>query len=245
MKKVTTLLVALAAPGLLLAGPVIDKTPVIEDPVCAVPFYGSVSAGYETEYLFRGVNFGDNAPWTGVDLNYDLNDALSLNFGTWYINPTQNPVNFDELDVYAFLNFPLWVFDAAIGATWFYFAEADTEALEGALSLGYSVGSLFDLGFFTAYDETADGWYYELNASKGIPLTDCLELGLGAGISYGDNYYGVSSLNHAFATAGLSWAMTEAASFDIYVGGNFPLDDLEAAGQDDDVHGGASVTVSF
>ena len=235
--------------SLIVAAPLIGgemtKAPVIEDPACTVPFYGSVSLGYEQVYLFRGVDFGQHAPWAGVDLNYDISDTLSLNFGTWYINPTQNPVDSDELDVYAFLNFPLGVFDASVGATWFYFAEADAEATEGFFGLSYSVGDLVDIGAFTAYDESTDGWYYEVNASKGIPLTECIELGLSTGVSYGDNYFGVSSFNHAYATAGITWAMTETAAFDLYVGGNYPLEDLEELGEDDDVYGGASVTVSF
>ena len=72
-----------------------------------------------------------------------------------------------------------------------------------------------------------------------------LELGLATGISYGENYFGVSSLNHAYATAGLSYALTESATFDIYVGGNFPLEDLSDLGEDDDVYGGASISVEF
>ncbi len=242
MKKVASLLTAgLMIPSVLLAGP----APVIEDPVCAVPFTGSVAVGYESTYLFRGVDFGDDAPWGSIDISFGLFNDVSVDVGTWYINPTQNPVNSDELDVYGFLNFPLWIFDASIGATWFYFAEIDQEALEGDFALGYSVGDLFDLGFLTAYDESTDGWYWELSASKGIDLTDCLSLGLGAGVSYGDNYFGVNGWNHAFATAGITWMMTEAAALDLYIGGNFTLDELEALGEDDDVHGGVSVSVGF
>ncbi len=233
-------------PSQVLAGPM---PPVIEDPVCAVPFTGSVAAGYETTYLFRGVDFGDDAPWASIDVSFDTWGATSIDLGTWYINPTGdvpgNDAEFDELDVYAFLNFPLWIFDASIGAVWFYFAETDDEALEGDFSLAYSVGDLFDLGLLTVFDETTDGWYFELSASKGIPLTDCLSLGLGAGISYGLEYYGVEGWNHAFATAGLTYALTETAAVDLYIGGNMVFDELESAGEDDDVHGGISVSVGF
>ena len=82
-------------------------------------------------------------------------------------------------------------------------------------------------------------------AGHSVELTACTTLVLGAGISYGDDYYGVSSFNHAYATAGIDYALTETATFSVYVGGNFPLDDLEDAGEDDDIHGGASISVSF
>lgn len=243
--KYLTLVAGLALPIASQAEAYDPKAPIIEDPVCVVPFTGSVAVGYETTYLFRGVDFGDHAPWASIDINYALNNNMSIDLGTWYINPTQNPVASDELDVYAFLNFPLWVFDASIGATWFYFAETDSEALEGDFSIAYSVGNLFDLGLLTVYDETTDGWYFELAASKGIPLTDCLTLGLGAGIGYGLEYYGVEGWNHAFATAGLTYALTSTAALDLYIGGNFVFDELEALGEDDDVHGGISVSVGF
>ena len=42
----------------LFAGEPDPKAPCIEDPVCAVPFYGSVSMGYDTAYLFRGGRYG-------------------------------------------------------------------------------------------------------------------------------------------------------------------------------------------
>jgi len=241
MKKIAILLATCALPGALLAG---DSKVVIEDPVCAVPFTGSVSVGYESTYLFRGYDYGDDAPWAGIDLNYAITDTVSLNFGTWYINPTNDPVDFDELDVYAFLKFPVWIFDAAVGGTWFYYPEPSAEAGEFLASLTYSF-PFVDLTGTAVYDETTDGFYYELAGGKSIPLLDCLSLGLKGGISYGDNYYGVDSFNHAFARTTLTYMLTETAALSAYIGGNFPLDDLEAQGQDDDLHGGASLTVSF
>ena len=72
-----------------------------------------------------------------------------------------------------------------------------------------------------------------------------MSLNVGAGISYAIDYYGISSFNNVFVTAGPSIALTDSASLDIYVGGNFPLDQLAATGEDDQIHGGASITVSF
>ncbi len=246
MKQLKSIIALVAIPGALLAGPA-EKMVIIEDPVCAVPFSGSVSAGYETDYIFRGVEFGQHAPWLGAEINFDWFGQTSVDAGVWYINPTEDVAGFDdELDVYLSFNFPLWVFDMSLGTTWYYFPELGGETLEGFLNVGYSVGDYFDLGLLSAYDETGEGWYFELSAGKSVLLTDCLALNLGAGVAYVDEYFGLSGWNHAFATAGLSYALTETATFDIYVGGNFPLEAVEdATGQDEKIHGGASITVSF
>ncbi len=224
------------------------KAPMVEDPACAVPFYGSVSAGYDTSYLFRGGRYGDHAPWAGIDLNYDINDTLTWNFGTWYINPTQGPfvVN-DELDVYSYLYFPLAGFDAAIGGTWFYFPEGGGDAGEVNLALTRSIGGLFDFTFDYVYDITFEGHYFGYYADKTIPLANCLDLNLGTGISHAtDNYnFRVLAGDHAYVQAGLTFHLTESADFSTYILGNFPYNDLEAAGEENDVYGGASISVSF
>ncbi|MFT5469635.1 MAG: hypothetical protein ACI8UO_004757 [Verrucomicrobiales bacterium] len=218
---------------------VIDPTPV-----CEAPFTGSVSVGYETTYLFRGADFGDDAPWAGVDLNGQLL-GLDVNTGVWYINPTDDPVNSDELDVYLFVAGPdLGPFETSIGGTWFYFAEVDENVGELELDLATSLGPL-DIALITVYDLDIEGWYWEVAAGHSIALGDCLDLVLGAGVSYGDSYYGVNGFNHAYATAGLDVSLTETTTLSVYVGGNWPLEDLEAQGEDDDVHGGASISVSF
>ena len=237
----TSLSVSLASAGEVYS----DKAPVMDAIVEPAPaIYGSLSLGYETTYLFRGVDFGDDAPWAGLDLNYDLDDTLSLNAGVWYINPTQNPADSDELDLYAFVTKTFGDLSVSVGGTYFYFAEADADATELGGSLGYSLGFI-DVGAVYYYDFETEGHYYEANVSKGFDLTDTVALGLASGIGFGEDYYGVSGGNHVYVTAGLTFALTETMSLDVYVGGNFVLDDLSDQGEDDDVHGGASVSIAF
>jgi len=170
-----------------VAGPA-DKAPVIENPTCAVPFTGEVSLGYETNYIFRGVNLGEDAPWASAGLNFPINDKVSVDVGTWYLNSTNNPKDFDELDTYAFLNFPLLGLDASLGGTWDYFPEQNDNT--GELSLGLSKDlKIFELGGFAAYDlGDIGGWYFETRALRTIALTNCLDLNLGAGLSFTEDY---------------------------------------------------------
>jgi hypothetical protein len=219
------------------------------------PFYGSVGVGFDSAYMFRGVNLGDRAPWAEIDLNYDFSDTLSLNFGVWYTNPTGKTFgefdDNDELDPYAYLLFPLGPFDIAIGGMGFFYTEANDQSSEWGVAVGYSLFDFVDLGFEWWADLNANldnggtGHYFELNASKGFDLTDWMAFTVATGISYGDKYYGVSSWNHVFVTGGLSFALTETMSFDTYIGGNFPVGELSDLGEKDRVYGGASVSVSF
>ena len=225
--------------------------PAIENPVCAIPFTGELSVGYETNYIFRGVNLGEDAPWASVGLNFPLNEKLSLDVGTWYINSTNNPDNFDELDTYAFLNFQVLGLDASVGGTWYYFPEQGGDT--GELSLGLSKDlKIFELGGFAAYDlGDIGGWYFETRALRTFALADCLDLNLGSGISFTDNYsfrdpfLGADGWNHAYVRLGLGWHMTETATLNTYIGGNFALDALENIDDADRLHGGASVSVAF
>jgi len=243
--KLAALLAAIALPATVASAgdakmPPPEMAPIAEpEPL----FYGSVAAGYESTYLFRGVDFGDDAVWTGVDLGFNVAPGVTFDVGAWYINPTSGGFD-DELDLYAWVNFSIGSVSVGVGGTYYYFPEGGGDALEPGITLGYDLG-IVEIGFGYYYDFEAEGHYLETSVSKSIELTDFLSFNIGGGVSFADNYYGVSSFNHAFVTAGPSIALTDNASLDFYVGGNFPLEDLADAGEDDDVHGGASITVSF
>jgi hypothetical protein len=238
--KVILALAALAGGSVYAGG---GKCEIVD--ACTVPFTGSVSVGYETDYIFRGVKYGEQAPWGAVGINMPLDSAVSLDLGAWYLNSTKNPVNYDELDLSAFVNFPLWIFKASVGGTWYDYPENGQRSnTEGALKLAYDIADLLTLTGFAAYDFIYDGWYLELAANKIIPLTDCLDLGLGAGISYVDNYDIFDGWNNFFARASLIYHLTKTASVSAYIGGDFPMDAIDNT-QVNRLHGGASLTVTF
>lgn len=218
--------------------------PMVEPPVVEPLFYGSVTVGYESTYLFRGVDFGENAPYGSIDLGMNIAPGVTFDVGAWYINPTEATFD-DELDLYAWLNFSVGPASIGIGGTYYRFPEAGGDIWEPGITVGFDLGYDISLGFGYYYDFDTEGHYLESSLSKEFKISDMLSFNIGGGISFADNYYGVSSFNHAFVTAGPSIALSENASLDIYVGGNFPLEDLADSGEDDDLHGGASVTVSF
>ena len=207
-------------------------------------FSGSISVGYDTDYIFRGVNLGTDAAWGGVDTNFELAEGLSLNLGAWYINPTGGGRDNDELDLYAFLNTSVGDLDLGVGFTSYIFPEAGGDTPEAALTLGYSIG-VIDLGVLYAYDFDAEGSYIENTIGTTIEISDNVALELGTGISYGVDYYGVDGFNNVFARAALPIALTETLTLSPYIAHSWAIDSLEDNGGDDELFGGASLSVKF
>ena len=245
-KKLTTSLCGILSAGAIATSYAGEPMPV-EPPEPEPWLTGSLDFGYDSMYNFRGVDFGPDAIWAGIDLNTPLTDTLGLNFGAWYINPTgsiDGSHATDELDLYAFLTTTLGDLEVAVGGTAFFFTEAGTDAQEMGFTLGYSLG-VVDLGTAYYYDFTTEGHYIELNGGSSIEISDKLSLELTTGISYGEGYYGVSGFNHVFVGAALPFQITESLSLSPYIAHTWSIDSLEDLGEGDHLYGGASFSVSF
>lgn len=250
-----SLFAAVALAGSAIAGPMYAPAPskevIVPEPEPCIT--GEIAVGYDTMYNFRGVNFGDHAPWAGVDLSICTPlEAISLNVGVWYTNPVQ-PITThdnDELDVYGFVVISTGTetvpVEIAIGGTWFYFAEADADATEAGVSVTVSPYEVVDINFTWYYDFTTDGHYFEGSVGKSFDLVEgLLGFGISAGASYGNDYYGVNSFNHAFVRADFPITLTETVSLNPYVAATWALEDLADAGEGDHIYGGVSLAVSF
>lgn len=250
MKKNTfaTTLGILGCAAFLAAAPVKAGTPV--SPVTPAPassdIGAEVSVGYDTHYIFRGFNFGENLVWAGVDLGVPLTDALSLNLGTWYGSLSED--SYDELNLLAGLSYDLGAFEVGVGAIWYYYPQGFDgndigidDSLELGATIGTSVGPV-DLGLGYYYDLEEEGSYLELGAETTIELTDRIALVPGGSISYADDYYGVDGFNAVGASLSLPIGLTDRATLTPYIAATWEIDE---SGQDDEVYGGVSLSVSF
>ena len=231
----------------LATAPVIAGTPVeTPEPAPAPGIEAEVSFGYDTHYIFRGFNYGENLVWGGVDVGIPLDEALSLNLGTWYGSLAED--SYDELNLLAGLTYDLGGFEIGAGVIWYYYPQGfdgDDIGIDDALELGASIGtSVFglDVGLGYYYDLEEEGSYIELGAEKAFELTDRLALVAGATISYADDYFGVSGFNAVGASLSLPIALTERATLKPYIAGTWEID---GSGQEDEVYGGVSLSVSF
>ena len=201
-----------------------------------------VSVGYDSSYIFRGVDFGDNLVWGDVNIGVPLSDGVDLTLGAWYASLADD--DYDELNVYGGVSFDLGAFTLGAGLTWYYFPSGGGDVIEPGASIGTSVGPVdLSLGYY--FDESVDGHYLELAAESTIELTDTLALVPGISISYGDDYYGVSGFNNVGLSLALPIALTDTATLTPYIAGSIAIDALEDNGEDDHVYGGISLSVSF
>ena len=220
-----------------------DKGVVEEAPIVVEePLGGTISMGYMTDYVFYGVDLGGNAVWTGVDYAVA---GTPLSIGVWYINPTDGLLD-DELDVYASLALPEFAgFDASLTMTGYFFPDAGGDATyELGLGLGRSLG-IVDWNGTVRYDFEIEGWYIETGISKGFAVADDIELVLSTGISYQHDYWSAGGdFNHVYAMASLPIALRSNVTLEPYIAGLFALDAIDNF-QEDIVHGGVSLSVSF
>ncbi|MCB1085778.1 MAG: hypothetical protein KDM63_01935 [Verrucomicrobiae bacterium] len=218
-----------------------DSKGVCEACVTEQPLGGTISAGYMTNYVFYGVDLGSNAVWTGVDYAVA---GTPLNVGVWYINPTDGNLD-DELDVYASIGQEIAGFDASLTMTGYFFPDSGADATyELGVGLGRSLG-IVDWNATARYDWEIDGWYFETGISKGISVADNIELVLSTGISYQVDYWSAGGdFNHVYLMASLPIALRSNVTLEPYIAGLFALDAIDSF-QDDIVHGGVSLSVSF
>ena len=203
-----------------------------------------VSVGYDTDYIFRGANLGQDLLWSDVNVSTSLSDGLGLNIGAWYANPTD--AGDDELDIYAGVSTDLGGMSLDLGTTYYYYPGATgSNTLEFGAALGTSVGA-FDVSLGVYHDIDTENTYVELGAGTSFDLTDNISLDLGATIGNNqDEVIGgqADGLTAVTITVGAPIGLTDNASLTPYLGINAGLDDNQDAG--DEIFSGISLSVGF
>ena len=203
-----------------------------------------VSVGYDTDYIFRGANLGQDLLWSDVNVSTSLSDGLGLNIGAWYANPTD--AGDDELDIYAGVSTDLGGMSLDLGTTYYYYPGATgSNTLEFGAALGTSVGA-FDVSLGVFHDIDTENTYVELGAGTSFDLTDNISLDLGAAIGNNqDEVVGgqADGLTAVTITVGAPIGLTDNASLTPYLGINAGLDDNQDAG--DEIFSGISLSVGF
>ena len=198
----------------------VDKTPVEE----CVDLGGNISAGYHTDYIFRGVRWARDT--VSADVNYTT-DSLPVpeTVGASYFNGINGDGvlfgAFDMLHLYTDVAVGTFAgFDVSLGYTHYVFPEFRSSGVApfvpAAATSGLGFGEIgvdisrslgfADITYSNAYamGGLANGWFHQLGAERSFGLTDNVSLVLGAGIAYADDYWNVgSNWNHYYFTASL------------------------------------------
>ncbi len=237
-----------------------NPAPVAIEPA-ASPFSGSLSAGYDSKYVYRGVEVGDHQIWTALDLNYAISDKINWNFNAWYGN-TQDPNpaagytndNYGELDLYTEFAFNLGPVTVAPSFKYYRYFDVPAGLVDEQEEVGLNVRStLFkndaislDASLGAFYEFELDGFYYEAGLAATIKVNDMISLVPGVTIGYSDELVNTatSDWNQVGVYLKVPIALSKTVTLTPYIAGNFPLDGISDF-TDNALYGGASLTVKF
>lgn len=238
----------------VLAGPA-AKAPAPVAPPVETPLGLTLGVGYDSDYVFRGLETTKNLVRASLDYTHPLSDVFSLNLNAWYGSGAGDQTvawagggSYEELDLSASLLAKVGSFTVGVKYTRFdYFGNASDfveDVNEVGIVLGTSVAG-FDLGFYGAYDDATEGYYFEYTVSRKIQITDSISLVPGVLVSHTSDYYDVDGGNNVLLSLSLPIKLTKTATLTPYIAGNLPFDSLEQTGESSRVFGGVSLSVSF
>ncbi len=256
--KLNSLLITLlsvASATASFAGTSSGKAPAACAPCVEEKTLGIVTIGYDTNYVYRGVNIATNLVSANLDVPISLDSIskdLSLVLSSWYGASDDAVTNFgggdyQELDLIAVLQKKFGAVTAGLKYEhYFFFADASgiKDINELGVTLSTSIKGL-DLAAYVGYDFTAEGFYYEGSVSHTFKINDKISLVPGILISFGTDYYGVDGGNTIKPSLAMPIKLSKAATLTPYIAGNLPYGSLDSLGQQDRVYGGVALTVTF
>jgi hypothetical protein len=246
--QMTALLGSLMLTGTTFAGTAAatGKTVVPPMPSADELLGFTLTAGWDSTYLFHGVDVGDNWLWSKLDYNLALNDKLSFNLGAFYGHLFDYTYN--ELDVYGGLTYNAGPVNIGAGFTWYHYFDGSTleNQYEPYLSVS-SNGLPVDVYFTGYYDFEVDGTYLETGLSKTIKLCESASLVPSVNVGYNLGYNtDEDGWNHVGVRLALPITLSKTATLTPYIAGNFALDATEGFFAEDNVFlGGISLSVKF
>lgn len=234
---------------------------------------GELYAGYDTEYFYRGLWFGGDNVWSGVDFSKELCDGITGSVGGYYLDTVADTFqNYSESGLSATLSWDTGAGTIDAGFTYFTFQNGfdgvnfPSIATGGAFRGGQSDASEFSLTYSTelygfsvytqaVWDVRIDAGYLEAGLGRSVDL-GFASLDLSTAIGYSvDGYYtaGVDAENgftHALFTVALPIQLTETLTLTPHVSANYSMESRDGLnnsfGQNDlQVFGGASLSVAF
>jgi len=231
MKHITalTLTTLLAATGLAQTAAAPAAAPVSYD----------LTAGYDSEYYYRGLWFSNQNAWYNIGASKKLSDKTTVNALAYYTSSNDRRSLYQELDLGASVAYDAGFATLTAGYTYFFFfngylggGAGQTFASEIYLSAAKTVGPVNVTATY-AYDMYVDAGYAELAVDKSFALNDSTSLVLKAtaGYSIGGYYTAFSPANgqnigtesvwtHVGLNASLPIALSKTATLTPYIAYN-------------------------
>lgn len=183
--------------------PAPDKCPT----ECCPELAGSLSLGYDTDYVWRGVRFSRDMIWADVNYTFDIACLpVSPVIGVWHGTDLASAPNQygDETDIYLGVALPeMMGVSADLLYTHYFFPTARTPGGNnnggdsfGSIALNLQkelfcglyagAGSEYFLGGGPTAGVDMSAWYHYAEVGYGKDITDCIAFELTAGVSYSD-----------------------------------------------------------
>ena len=224
-------------------------------------FGGTLEVGYNTDYIWRGINRGNDQVWAELTTSITLGDDFAINLGAWYSDIAGDnnaggllDLNADqELQLFAEFDYSFGPLDLTFGYRYYWFDEHVDDFHEVSVGTTWNWNN-FDFGVTYHYEMTDENHYIEAMTQTRIALGDSINLVPQAFISWGDGEipagflgHDDDDLRHVGVRLGLEIALTDNATLLPYVAYTHDLDALEDVDNDEDDHlfGGVSLRVSF
>lgn len=265
--KYTKTVGALGAATAMLAGYALAGTetaPTAPAPVAQSSLEGEIHVGYNTSYIWRGFDLGNDMVEAGVDMAYDFGNGLNISAGAWYASFDSNRTlsgGDDELDLYAEVSKDFGFATAFVGYIYYMnnphsyailnpFPDDDQQEVYFGLSRELFWGVEGSLAYY--WDVVGDnGGYTELGLEKSFEFTPCLSLDTGVKTGY---FWEEGGLGHVTAMVALNWNFLGDATISPYIAYSWELDELESVyvpgglplgNEENQIFGGVKLTVKF
>ena len=232
MKNITalTLTTLLAATGLAQTAAAPAASPVSYD----------LTAGYDSEYYYRGLWFSNQNAWYNLGASKKLSDKTTVSALAYYTSSNDRNSLYQELDLGASVAYDAGFATLTAGYTYFFFfngylggGTGQTFAHELYLSAAKTVGPVNVTATY-AYDLYINAGYAELAADKSFTLNDSTSLVLKAAAGYslggyytafdvpgsGQNIGTESVWTHVLLSASLPIALSKTATLTPYISYN-------------------------
>jgi uncharacterized protein (TIGR02001 family) len=201
---------------------------------------------YESEYVFRAVQYADHSFQPGVEVSYE-----GFYFGVWSNQPIVDPgaAFLNEVDFYGGYGFDINdTVSADFGLTYYWFPEepsasATTREIYG----GFSFAAPLDPSVYFYYDFDLKTFTVEGSAGYSIPLGSAddspYSLDLGANVGWVSPKGGSSGF-YTQTSADISYSFTENASLSFGIRAS-AVSDAISAGRTSNFWFGASFSAGF
>jgi len=212
------------------------------------------SLGYANEYIFRGIDFGDDLYEFSLDFSGTGYCDFDWNAGIWYGFFESDGYDSDEeLDLYLGISRELGIGTLGLGAIRYIYQDDATDfynSTELYLSYGMSFNAI-DVGaawYWTVDSEdgadTNGDWYAELTADYNFTLTETLTGEVGVGVSFFDAEFDDGFANYN-AHLSLTQEISENIALTPYISFVANDKDYDSDGGKDIFYGGARVSFGF